>query len=156
MSPEFFCDIVIGVGAFTAGEEALLAKEAFSAGDGERYHDAIADLQLPVFRSDFDDFAHALVAENVTLLHRGHDAVEQMEVRTAAQAVTLLMASRPCSIFGSGTLSQRISFLACHVSAFISILPADTLCSDKLRNEDQFVSAPNFRRRAECGDYIPA
>src|ERR1700709_2623617 len=39
-----------------------------------------------------------------------------------AQAVTLMMASRACSILGSGTLSQRISFLACHVSAFIQIL----------------------------------
>src|SRR4051794_37899067 len=36
-----------------------------------------------------------------------------------AQAVTLMIASRGCSILGSGTESQRISPLPCHASAFI-------------------------------------
>src|ERR1700710_2176694 len=38
-----------------------------------------------------------------------------------AQAVTLMMASRPCWILGSGTVSQRMSFLPCQVSAFIDV-----------------------------------
>ena len=38
-----------------------------------------------------------------------------------AQAVTLMMASRPSSILGSGTVSQRMSFLPCQVSAFIDV-----------------------------------
>ena len=38
-----------------------------------------------------------------------------------AQAVTLMMASRGCSIFGSGTVSQRMSPLPCQHSAFIRL-----------------------------------
>src|SRR5215208_7973895 len=38
-----------------------------------------------------------------------------------AQAVTFMMASRGCSIFGSGTVSQRRSFLPCQVSAFTKL-----------------------------------
>ena len=37
-----------------------------------------------------------------------------------AQAVTLMMASRGCSIFGSGTVSQRMSRLPCQQSAFMA------------------------------------
>ena len=64
-------------------KKPFLAEEAFAAGDREGNHDAVADLELVVFRTDLDDFAHGLVAENVALFHRGHDAVEQMQVRTA-------------------------------------------------------------------------
>src|SRR6185369_7379209 len=45
-----------------------------------------------------------------------------------AQAVTLMMASRPCSIFGSGTESHRMSFLPCQVSAFIPKSPYRRTC----------------------------
>jgi hypothetical protein len=38
-----------------------------------------------------------------------------------AQLVTLMMTSRPSSILGSGTLSQRMSFVPCQQSAFIII-----------------------------------
>ena len=37
-----------------------------------------------------------------------------------AQAVTLMTASRGSSIFGSGTLSHRMSCFPCHVSARMS------------------------------------
>ena len=37
-----------------------------------------------------------------------------------AQLVTLMMTSRPSSIFGSGTLSQRMSFLPCQHRAFMN------------------------------------
>jgi hypothetical protein len=49
-------------------------------------HHAIADLKLVVFRSNLDDLAHGLMTEDVALFHRGHDAVEQVEVRTADRA----------------------------------------------------------------------
>src|SRR5215218_7936846 len=39
-----------------------------------------------------------------------------------AQDVTLMIASRGSSIVGSGTLSQRISALPCHVMAFMGSL----------------------------------
>jgi hypothetical protein len=40
-------------------------------------------LKLIVLGTDLDNFAHGLVAEDVALFHRGHDAVEQMQVRAA-------------------------------------------------------------------------
>ena len=43
----------------------------------------VADLKLRVFRTDFDDFAHGLMAQDVALFHRGHDAIEQVQIRTA-------------------------------------------------------------------------
>ena len=51
-----------------------------------------------------------------------------------AHAVTLMMASRPSWILGSGTLSQRMSFLPCQVSAFIGVsfeLSGDTNAEKK-------------------------
>jgi hypothetical protein len=74
---------VIGVGALAAREEAFLAKKAFPAGDCKGNYDAVAHLELAVFGTDLDDFAHGLVAENIALFHRGHDAIEQMQVRAA-------------------------------------------------------------------------
>ena len=38
-----------------------------------------------------------------------------------AQLVTLMIASRGCSISGSGTVSHRMSCLPCQTSAFINI-----------------------------------
>src|SRR4051812_39829585 len=43
-----------------------------------------------------------------------------------AQDVTLMMASRGCSIFGSGTLSQRMSCLPCQHRAFMGNLGSRT------------------------------
>src|SRR6185295_17605703 len=45
--------------------------------------DSVADPELAVFRSDLDDLAHRLVAEDVAAFHRGHDPVKQMQVRAA-------------------------------------------------------------------------
>src|SRR3569833_643168 len=53
-----------------------------------------------------------------------------------AQAVTMMMASRGCSITGSGTVSQRMSALPCQVRAFI-----DTILADNHQRE-----SPGFRR----------
>ena len=40
-----------------------------------------------------------------------------------AQVVTLTMASRGCSISGSGTVSQRMSLAPCQTSALIEVSP---------------------------------
>jgi hypothetical protein len=145
MTPEFFRDLVIGVGALATGEEAFFAEETFSAGDSEWNHDAIANLQLSVFRSDLDDFAHGLVAENVTLFHRRHNAVEQMEVRTANGA------SRYLDDGIASMLNLRIRHaLAADIvlgvprKRFHLNSPVNALCPDKLRKEDRFQGAPNF------------
>ena len=39
-----------------------------------------------------------------------------------AQVVTRMIASRGCSIFGSGTSSQRMSVGLCQTRAFIAVL----------------------------------
>ena len=83
MSPQLLGHLVIRVRALAARKEALLAEEALAAGDRERHHDAVADFELLVFGADLDHLAHGLMAEDVALFHRGHDAVEQMQVRAA-------------------------------------------------------------------------
>ena len=64
-------------------KKTFLAEEAFSAGDRKGNYDAVAHLELVVFGTDLDNFAHGLVAEDVALFHRGHDAIEQMQIRAA-------------------------------------------------------------------------
>src|ERR1700712_3283922 len=74
---------MIWVRALASGIEPLSTEEALAACNREGHYDAVADLQRFVFRADLDDLAHGFVAEDVALFHRGHDAVEQMQVRTA-------------------------------------------------------------------------
>src|ERR1700709_2573782 len=83
MAPQLLGHLVIGVGAFAAREKAFLAKEAFATGNRERNYDPVPDPELLVFRPDLDNLAHGLMAQDVSLFHRGHNAVEQMEVRAA-------------------------------------------------------------------------
>jgi hypothetical protein len=61
----------------------FLQKKAFSAGDRKRNYDAVAHLQLVIFGTNLDDLTHGLVAKDIALFHRGHDTVEQMQVRAA-------------------------------------------------------------------------
>jgi hypothetical protein len=63
------------------------------------------------------------VADNVAAFYGGNDTIDVKIEPQIAQAVTLIMASRGCSILGSGTLSQRISPLPCQVIAFIRAAP---------------------------------
>lgn len=86
MAPQRLGLGAVRIGALAAGEPAPLAEEALAAGDGEGHDDAIADLQLPVLRSDLDHFAHGLVADDVTALHAGNDAVEDVQVGAADRA----------------------------------------------------------------------
>src|SRR5262245_49845843 len=61
-------------------EHLVSARRTEPARDGERNDHAITDLEL-VFvdlRADLDDLAHELVAENVALLHRRHEAVVEV------------------------------------------------------------------------------
>ena len=83
MTPQLLGHLVIGVGALAARKEAFLAKETFAAGNRERNYDSVANLELLVFRPDLDNLAHGLMAQDVSLFHRRHDAVEQMEIRAA-------------------------------------------------------------------------
>jgi len=62
-----------------------------------------------------------------------------------AQDVTLMMASRPSWIFGSGTLSQRMSPLPCQVSAFIVEL-LRFVAEKKIERDELFLSLGQWRR----------
>src|ERR1044071_5079399 len=55
-----------------------------------------------------------------------------------AHDVTLMIASRPSSIFGSGTVSHRMSPLPCHASAFIVEFSA-SIADEKIGIDDLFV-----------------
>src|SRR4051812_15909628 len=86
VTPQVLGRLRVRIGAFAAGIKAALAEEALAARDRKRNNDAIADLQRLVLQADFDHFAHGLVAEHVTPLHRRYDAVEQMKVGAADRA----------------------------------------------------------------------
>jgi hypothetical protein len=58
-----------------------LAEPALPAANGKGHDDAIADLEVFDFGAQFNNFAHVLVAENVTPLHRWLVTVEEVKVR---------------------------------------------------------------------------
>src|SRR5206468_170235 len=60
-----------------------LAEETVATRDRERDDDAVAAFEFLIARSDFDHFAHELVPQDVSRLHRGNVAVEQVEIRAA-------------------------------------------------------------------------
>ncbi len=63
------------------------------------------------------------MTDDIAAFHARHHAVIEMQAEPQiAQAVTLMSASRGCSILGSGTVSQRMSPLPCHVKAFTKLL----------------------------------
>jgi hypothetical protein len=96
--------------ALAAGEKAALAKEAFAAGDGEGHDHPVANLQCLVLPADFAHFAPTLMARMSPLSMPGMTPSKICRSEPQiAQAVTLMIASRGCSILGSGTVSHRIS-----------------------------------------------
>src|SRR3954454_2438470 len=56
---------------------------AVAAGDRERHHHAVADLQLLHIAADLDNLAHEFMAQDVTLFHRRDEAVIQVQVGPA-------------------------------------------------------------------------
>jgi len=75
-----------GIAALAQGIVAPPALVALAAGDGERHHDAVADLELAVGAADLDHLAHGLVAHHVARLHVRHEAAGEMEIRPADRA----------------------------------------------------------------------
>jgi hypothetical protein len=86
MAPKFLYLGLVGVGPLAARVEAALAEKALAARDGERYDDAIASLESLDIRTDLDDLAHRLMTEHIAAFHLGHDAIEQMQVRSVDPA----------------------------------------------------------------------
>jgi hypothetical protein len=76
VGPQLFGFGSVWVGAFAAREITTLAEEAFSTRDRERDDDPVADFQALVLRTDFDQFAHDLVAEHIARFHRRNDAIK--------------------------------------------------------------------------------
>ena len=110
-APEFRGLVLVGIGSLAAGIEAAPAEEAFPARDRERHDDAVADLEPGVLPSDFDDLAHGFMADDIAVLHRGNDAVIDMQVGTADGAGRDLD-DRIASVLDLGIRN----FLAAHVA----------------------------------------
>jgi hypothetical protein len=83
MPPDFLRLFRVRIGTLATGIKAVLAEEAFSASNRERHNDPVADLQFLVVFADFDHFAHCLMTEHIAAFHGRHDAVEEVEIRTA-------------------------------------------------------------------------
>ncbi|MNH14489.1 hypothetical protein D3C79_740820 [compost metagenome] len=72
-----------GVGGFACSELVELAEEAAAAGDHERNHHAVTDLQIGDPATGFLDDAHELVAEDITRLGLWNLAVVEVQVGAA-------------------------------------------------------------------------
>jgi hypothetical protein len=79
-------DIRVRVRGVAARVERLLAEPARAAGNRERHDHAVALFEVRHGAADFDDLAHRLVAEDVALLHRRHEPVEEVQVGAADAA----------------------------------------------------------------------
>src|ERR1051325_5967237 len=77
MSESGIGQMFVPIGALADREIPLPALLAFAADDREWHNDPVADLQLTLSgRSDLDHLTHRFVAQDVALLHAGHEMVE--------------------------------------------------------------------------------
>ena len=76
----------VAIGALAHRIIAELALAALAAIDVEGNDDPVALPELGVSRARLDHLAHELVPEDVAALHRRHQAIHQMKVRTADRA----------------------------------------------------------------------
>src|SRR5215216_3943297 len=83
MPPQLFGGLLVRVGALAARIETALAKEAFAAGDRERHHNSVADLQVLHLGAEFDHDPHRFVPDHVARVHPRDDAVIHVEVGAA-------------------------------------------------------------------------
>jgi len=86
VAPQLLRLLGIGIGPLASGIEPALAEETFTAGNRKGDDNPITHLQRFVGCADFDDFAHGLMAEYVTFLHRGDHAVEDVQIGAADRA----------------------------------------------------------------------
>jgi len=126
--------------------ELFLAVRAITAGDLERYDDALTRLKGFDRWSDPVNYTHKLVAENITLLEGKDLTVVQVEVRAYVRVrgrgdtingkfgipqmvvpVTLTMTSSGCVMSGMGASMTFTSFFPNHARAFIVSPPSRTL-----------------------------
>ena len=80
IAPQLLSLVEVAVRPVAPREKTTLAKEALAAGNSERDNDTVADLQFAGVGADLYHFSHRLVADDVAMLHAGHDAVVDMQV----------------------------------------------------------------------------
>ncbi len=149
MSPQFGGNFGVRVASLAAGEEPPLTEKAIATGDREWDNDTVPDLQLAVRGADFDDLPMVSWPTTSPLCMLGMiPSVRCRSEPQIAHAVTLMMASRGCSILGFGTVSQRMSPLPCQVIAFIWA----PLVAIGTRNSRWAIPFPAvFTDRFDCG-----
>src|SRR2546423_4956357 len=80
MAKHFLGNPGVRVAVLAQRPHVVLTGPALAARNRKRHNHTIPDFDLFYFLTDFDHFAHELVAENVTALHRWHESVEQMKI----------------------------------------------------------------------------
>src|SRR5689334_17253539 len=88
IAPQLRGAVVVRIGALTAGIVSVAAKEAFSAGNRERDHDTVTNLQIFDVTPNFNHLAHVLVAKHITTFHAWNNAAINVKVRAADRAGT--------------------------------------------------------------------
>src|SRR5689334_2105105 len=80
MAEHFFSNPRIGITVLAQRPHVVLTAPALTACNRERHDHTIPDFDLFYFLADFHHLAHELVAEDVTVLHRRHESVEEMQI----------------------------------------------------------------------------
>src|SRR4051812_44741034 len=83
MSPHLFRQGRVGIGILTTGPLAAFAKITVAARDRKRNDHSIARLQIFDAFADLDDFAHELMPEDISFLHRRNVSVVKVKIRSA-------------------------------------------------------------------------
>src|SRR6185369_7345793 len=73
----------IRIRVLTQREQLFLAEETVTTRDRERNDDAIANLKVSHFATNFHDLAHELMTKNIATLHRGNETVIEVQVGAA-------------------------------------------------------------------------
>src|SRR3954463_16359121 len=166
MTQHLLGDPRVGVAVLPQRPQIVLATPALAARNGEGNDHAVSGFELFHFLSDFDYFAHELMAEDVAVLHRRHESIEEMEIgaayrgRSDAQdGIAVLQDFRIGYIFDFDVLR---AFPACgpHCVASISLrrgglagcIPVTALASDLMISPTS-ISCLKRRRAVEGGGF---
>jgi len=117
-------DLLVPVGALADREVAPLALVAFAADDREGHDHLVATFRAPLAccPSSTTSSMNSCPMTSPFSMPGMRWSYRCRSEPQIAQLVTLTMASRGCSIFGSGTVSQRMSAVPCQTSARIFLL----------------------------------
>ncbi len=77
---DLFGHVGVGIGVVAQRPHLAGTEEAVAAGNGKRYHHAVADVQVMNGRAEFDHLAHEFMTQDIPFFHGGDHTVVQVKV----------------------------------------------------------------------------